>query len=383
MWNHIGQSPRTEWEKKTLLDGPSAGIFPRTFVTVRAHPFVDAGAGLHFATEDEANEGRRSPMSRTLVSVILLNHNSMTFIDPLFESLWSQTYRPVEVLLFDNGSVDGSVEYIRKRYGEVSIYEMGWNTGFSLPNNEGIRKAKGDYILTLNMDIVIERNFIEEMVSAIETNPRVGWVAGKMLKLTREGGKSPEIDCLGHHMARFRYATETDYSVPFRWEDYAVPRAVFGASACAALYRRAMLEDVALGGEYFDEDFFAFWEDVDLDWRAQQRGWMCLFTPLAVGYHVRGGSGLAGRPEIAACMLSNRFLTMVKNDRLAHLLRDMGPIARRTMRDLSRCLLDNPRALPRAVLRLIRLLPRMLRKRRAIKRGCLVSQAYIRSLVRS
>lgn len=352
-------------------------------MVAQEHPSVDIRAGLHPGTEHEASAERRGLMPGKLVSVILLNYNAITFIDPLFESLESQTYRPIEVLLFDNGSVDGSVEYVQGRYGEVSIYKMGRNTGFSLPNNEGIRKAKGDYILTMNMDVVIERSFIEEMVRAIETDPRVGWVAGKMLKLTREGEKSPEIDCLGHHMTRFRYATETDYSVPFHWADYAVPRPVFGASACAALYRRTMLEDVALAGEYFDEDFFAFWEDVDLDWRAQQRGWTCLFTPRAVGYHVRGGSGLIGKPELTACMLSNRFLTMVKNDRLVHLLRDMGPIARRTLRDLLVCLRDNPRALPLAAIRVIRLLPRMLSKRMTIKRRCLVSQAHMRSLIRS
>ena len=321
-------------------------------------------------------------MSKQLVSVILVNYNSMGFIQPLCESLSCQTYRPVEVLLFDNGSVDGSVEYLKRRHGEISIYEMGRNTGFSLPNNEGIRKAEGEYILTLNMDVVIEPDFIAEMVNAIETDPRVGWVAGKMLKLTCEGVKSDEIDCLGHHMARFRYATETDYSVPFRWEYYSTLRPVFGASACAALYRRAMLEDVAPDGEFFDEDFFAFWEDVDLDWRAQQRGWTCLFTPKAVGYHVRGGSGLGSRPEIAACYLSNRFLTMIKNDDLVHLAQDIWPIARRTARDLAVALRDNPRMLPIALFRVIRLLPRMARKRRAIKRRCPVSRAHIRSLIR-
>ncbi len=321
-------------------------------------------------------------MSEKLVSVILLNYNSMKFIDPLFESLRAQTHQPVEWLLFDNGSVDGSVEYVRKRYDEISIYEMGRNTGFSLPNNEGIRKAKGEYILTLNMDVVIERDFIAEMVSAIESDPRVGWVAPKMLKLTSEGTKSAEIDCLGHHMARFRYATETDYSMPFQWDDYASPRRVFGASACGALYRRAMLEDVALHGEFFDEDFFAFWEDVDLDWRAQQRGWVCVFTPKAVGYHVRGGSGVSGRPEIAACVLSNRFLTMAKNDDLLHVFQDIWPIAGRTMRDLAVCLLENPKALLLAAGRVLRLLPCMLRKRRAIRERRLVPPASIRSMIR-
>jgi len=322
------------------------------------------------------------PMPRTLVSVILLNYNAMRYIDPLLGSLQRQTYEPIEFLLFDNGSVDGSVGHVRRRYPEIAIYEMGRNTGFSLPNNEGIRKARGEYILTLNMDVVIEHDFVAEMVNAIETDPRVGWVAGKMLKLTPRGERSSEIDCLGHHMARFRYATETDYSVPFRWEDYASPRPVFGASACAALYRRAMLEDVAPDGEFFDEDFFAFFEDVDLDWRAQQRGWVCLFTPRAVGYHVRGGSGLARRPEIAACLLSNRFLTMVKNDDLLHVAQDIRPIARRVLRDVAVTLLDNPRALPLALVRVMRLLPRMLRKRTAIRRGRLVPPSVVRSMIR-
>ena len=123
-------------------------------------------------------------------------------------------------------------------------------------------------------------------------------------------------------------------------------------------------------------------EDVDLDWRAQQRGWICLFTPRAVGYHLRGGSGLSARPEIAACLLSNRFLTMIKNDDLVHIARDVWPIARRTMRDVAVCLLDNPRALPLAVLRVIRLLPRMVQKRKAVRRYRLVSPAYIRSMIR-
>ncbi|MBI2883476.1 MAG: glycosyltransferase family 2 protein [Candidatus Methylomirabilis oxyfera] len=321
------------------------------------------------------------PAAGTRVSIILLNYNSMRFIDPLLESLSRQTYGPFEILLFDNGSVDGSIAYVKRCRPEISVYEMGRNTGFSLPINEGIRRARGDYLLILNMDVVIEHTFIEAMVNAIETDARVGWVAGKMLKLTAQG-KSAEIDCLGHHMARDRYAKETDYSVPFRWEDYAAIRPVFGASACAALYRRAMLDDVAPDGEFFDEDFFAYFEDVDLDWRAQQRGWVCLYTPGAVGYHVRGGSGLSRQPEIAACQLSNRILTMLKNDDLGHILQDIRPITRRTLRDVAVCWLDNPRVLWRALVRVVRLLPRMMQKRRTIRKRRLVSPAYLRSMIR-
>src|SRR5207245_10562480 len=88
----------------------------------------------------------------------------------------------------------------------------------------------------------------------------------------------------------------------------------FRASACGPLYRRRMLDDLAVDGEIFDEDLFAYFEDVDLDWRAQQRGWRCVFTSAARGAHMRGGTGLHRRPEVAAVPLANRFLVMLKND---------------------------------------------------------------------
>jgi len=297
-------------------------------------------------------------------------------------SIFNQTYPAIEVLLFDNGSHDGSVEYVNTHYPAVQIIELGRNVGFSAPNNEGIRRAKGPYILTLNTDVVIEADFIDEMVKAIETtDENVGWVAGKMLKLT-SNGRTDEVDCLGHHMARSRYATETDYSRPFRWEDYSQYRFVFGASACGALYRREMLEDAAIHGEVFDEDFFAYFEDVDLDWRAQQRGWKCLFSPKAVGYHVRGGTGLIKRPEIAACYLSNRILVMIKNDEITHVLEDTWPIVRRFARDLVVTLMENPKAVLLALGRICRKTPGMLRKRRIIRRRRLVSTKYLRGLIR-
>jgi GT2 family glycosyltransferase len=237
-------------------------------------------------------------------------------------------------------------------------------------------------VLALNLDVELERNFIEELVKGIESNSGIGWAAGKMLKLTTQGKKTEEIDCLGHHFHRDRYAKETDYSQPFRWSDYSQLRYVFGASACAALYRKTMLEDVSLGNEYFDEDFVSYWEDVDLDWRAQLRGWRCIYVPNAVGYHVRGGSGLHSRPEIAAHNLANRFLIVIKNDESKHLLRDAAPFLIRTAEDMLFVLRINPLALPMALRLLLQETPRAIMKRRIIQRNRRVSSSYIRSLIR-
>jgi GT2 family glycosyltransferase len=318
---------------------------------------------------------------RGLVSVIIVNLNGLQFIEPLFTSIFEQTYPNLEVLFFDNGSTDISVEYVRREFPTVHVFELGENAGFSRPNNEGIRKSRGQYVLALNLDVELERNFIEELVKGIESDSEIGWAAGKMLKLT-SSGRSQEIDCLGHHFHRDRYAKETDHSQPFRWEDYSQSRYVFGASASAALYRRAMLEDIAIGNEYFDEDFIAYWEDVDLDWRAQLMGWKCIYVPSAVGYHVRGGSGLHKKPRVAAHFLANRFLLVVKNDELGHLLQDAVPFITRSASDLRLQLKNSPTSVPLAIGIFVRNLPRALMKRRTIQSKRSVKSSYIRSLIR-
>lgn len=319
-------------------------------------------------------------MITPIVTVILVNYNCRKYVDALFQSLKTQTMQNFEVLVFNNKSEDGSLEQIKAVCPEAQIYEMGFNAGFSKPNNIGIRNARGKYVLCLNFDVVLEDEFIAEMICAIESESRVGWVAGKMLKLQPDG-KSKNIDCLGHHMVRGRYAVESDYSKTFDWADYAVDRYVFGASACAALYKREMLEDIALNGEYFDEDFFAYYEDVDLDWRAQQRNWKCLFAPKAIGYHARYGTGLINVPHIAACYLANRIFMMLKNDFAAHFIDDFWPIFNRTKEEYLLYLKQNPQSVLLAIMRLVKYLPKMLKKRKHVKSTRLVPEGYVRSMI--
>ncbi len=321
-------------------------------------------------------------MSDVVVTVIMVNFNCLKYVDELFASLKSQTMQNFEVLVFNNKSEDGSLERIREVYPQAQIFDMGGNTGFSKPNNLGIRMSRGKYILCLNFDIVLEDDFISEMIRAVELDSRIGWVAGKMLRLAPEG-KSAGIDCLGHHMVRGRYAVESDYSKQFDWNDYAAERYVFGSSACAALYRKEMLEDIAINGEYFDEDFFAYYEDVDLDWRAQQRNWKCLYAPRAVGYHARYGTGLINVPNIAACYLSNRIFMILKNDINAHFFEDFWHIFYRTKDEYKLYLKKNPRSVMLAIGRVLKYLPRMLRKRKQIKENRSVPDSYIRGLIKN
>lgn len=322
--------------------------------------------------------GPEQYMTPRLVSVILVNVNCSSLIDLVFPSLLSQTYPRLEVLVVDNGSTDESCATIERRYPSTNVIRMGRNTGFSGALNEGIRRARGDYVLSLNFDVVLEPNFIAALVDVLERTPEAGWAAGLLRKLRPEG-IIESIDCNGHYWLPSRYCYGYDPAHP-EIDFYESERLVFGASGCAALYRRSMLDALALNGEVFDEDLFAYFEDIDVDWRAQQMGYRCVFTPSARGAHMRGGTGLSRRPEVAALLLANRFLVMVKNDEWRDVLRDATPIVRRTIRDVGMYLRDNPGALPLAGMRIVRLFPRMLKKRREIKSRRQVSTAYITSL---
>ncbi len=311
------------------------------------------------------------------VTVVLVNLDCGHLVDYVFPSLAAQTYRDLDVVVVDNGSRDGSRERIARDWPATRIVALGENTGFSHALNEGIRRTTGELVLSLNFDVVLEPEFVAALVAALDRHPEAGWAGGALRQLRPEGVVDA-IDCYGHYLLRSRYAygCDPDRRAPaaYRAESH-----VFGASACAALYRRRMLEDIALDGEVFDEDLFAYFEDVDVDWRAQQRGWRCVFTPAARGAHMRGGTGLERRPEFAALAPANRFLTMLKNDDVGAVLGDLGPIALRTIRDAA-MLTRRPPALRLAIARVVRLAPRMLAKRRRIRSRRTVTRAYLSAL---
>jgi GT2 family glycosyltransferase len=311
------------------------------------------------------------------VTVVLVNLDCGFLIDHVFPSLAKQTYDDLEIVVVDNGSTDGSAERILHEWPRTTVQRLGRNAGFSGALNAGVRGTASEFVLSLNFDVVLEPDFVAALVAALDAHPEAGW-AGGALKQLRGGAVVDAIDCYGHWMLPSRYAYGCD---PGRRSPEAYPAEfmVFGASACAALYRRRMLEDIAIDGEIFDEDLFAYFEDVDVDWRAQQRGWRCVFTPAARGAHTRGGTGLHRRPEVAALAPANRLLTIAKNDDVAGIARDLVPITLRTVRDAIG-LARRPPALRLAAARVVRLLPRMLKKRGAIRRRRAVSAAYLASL---
>jgi len=306
-----------------------------------------------------------------LVSVIILNWNGKELLLDCVDSALKQTYQPIELIVVDNASTDGSLALLKERYPDLRTVENQTNLGFSKSMNKGIGECKGDYIMPLNYDVILESNFVEEMVKSAEMRDEIGSVSGKLLRFNREGGRSI-IDSTGHILFRNRLSVNRGESEVDDGQ-YEEVEFVFGTCGAAPLYKREMLEDVKVDGEYYDEDFFAFWEDVDLDWRAQLRGWKCIYTPRAVAYHQRGGPTIRRSKIVELHNYKNRYLTMLKNDDPRGLLRVLPQLLFTELLKGGALLVRCPWAL-RGWVDVLRLLPSSLAKRRVVQRGRVIGR---------
>lgn len=262
---------------------------------------------------------KSSPDRVPLVSVVIPNWNGYRFLETCFQSLRRQTVRDVEVLLVDNASRDDSVAFTLSRFPEVRIEKLKRNTGFAGAVNTGIRVARGCYVALLNNDTEVHPRWLEELVAAMEAHPEAGFAASKMLDFSDR----TLIDGIGDGM--------TWYLRPYKMGclerdrgQYDTPREVFGACAGAAIYRREAFETVGL----FDEQFFAYLEDVDWSFRAQLAGLRCVTVPSAVVYHI--GSATSGResPFVRYLTTRNRIYLLAKNVPAPLLRRHLPKVAR-------------------------------------------------------
>jgi len=210
------------------------------------------------------------------ISVIVLNWNGKHFLEDCLSSLRRQTFRNFETILVDNGSTDGSVEYVRESFPEVIVEALPENLGFELGNLAGYNRASGELIVLLNNDTEVHPGFVEELHLASRRFPRAGSFATKMLYF--EDRQRIDICGAGITKAGSTVAFGRDKLDGPEWSE---AREVFAACAGAAGYRRKMIEDVG----FLDGDFFMAYNDLDLSFRAQLRGYPCVFVPNAIVFH--------------------------------------------------------------------------------------------------
>ncbi len=237
------------------------------------------------------------------VTIIIPNLNGRQHLAYCLPSLLEQRYRDYEIVLVDNGSTDGSIEFTQRSFPGVKIIASKRNLGFAGANNLAIRATTSPYIVTLNNDTRVDRNWLDEMVRVAERDQNIGMIACKILYMAEPhliDSAGLEIDLVG--MARNRY---NGLANPAETEPYEV----FCPAGAAALYKRAMLDEVGL----FDEAFFAYCEDMDLGWRARLMGWKCVYVPTAVVYHYHSATSGQGSQFKRYLLTRNRIWTVVKN----------------------------------------------------------------------
>jgi GT2 family glycosyltransferase len=222
-----------------------------------------------------------------------------------------------EVLVVDNAPGEGAPQLVAERFPGARLMAMPRNVGFPGAVNAGVREAGGDWILVLNNDTELQEDAIAELVRAGEASPGVGAVSPQI----RFAGPAETINSAGIEIDALGVATDRLLGqAPSASENG--PTEVFGASGCAALYRRAMLEDV--GG--MDESFFLYLEDVDLAWRARMRGWRSLYAPGAVVYHHHSATTRHGSRLKYFHSGRNRVRLLAKNAAREQLARKLLPI---------------------------------------------------------
>lgn len=294
---------------------------------------------------------------KVLISIV--TYNSARFIGRCLQGIGRQTYQNVSIAIIDNASMDNTVEVVRGAKLDLTLVKLDTNVGFCAAHNLAIDGSASDYVLVLNPDVFLTPEFLEEILKAFDIDSSVGSASGKLLRIGASFYSDPSPDPqssarIGQaggvgEASQEPYSNIIDstgiYFTPsqrhldrgsndFDQGQYERVEYVFGASGAAAVYRRAMIEDVKVNGQFFDEDFFAYREDADLAWRAQLLGWKCLYMPRAVAYHVRRvlpGNRAGLPPEINRHSVKNRFLMRIKNMDVSTYLKFFIPIM---LRDL-------------------------------------------------
>ncbi len=245
------------------------------------------------------------------ISVIIPNWNGRHWLPDCLAALRAQSFRDFETVLVDNGSTDGSPDWVRSNAPEVRILVMGRNTGFAGAANAGIRATAAPLVALLNTDTRADPGWLaalrDTLLASAET---VGAVCGKLLCMDRPD----RIENAGDSLSWQGAAEKRGHGEPAdRWNE---PGEIFSVCAGAALYRRALFEAVG----FFDESFFAYLEDVDLCLRGRLRGWTFRYEPRARALHAGHGSAI---PSV-------RYVRLVTANRLRLLLKNIpGPLLRR------------------------------------------------------
>ncbi|MDD5116445.1 MAG: glycosyltransferase family 2 protein [Candidatus Omnitrophica bacterium] len=266
------------------------------------------------------------------VSIIIVTSGSGDYLKAALASVKEQDYRNQETIVVDNSLNPQLPLAVNSLLPSARVCSNSRNLYYGASQNIGIMMSRGEFVLCLNDDVVLDRSFISQALKGFLLSDEIGMVSGKILRMD-----GLTLDSAGLFLTASYSAGERGYgridSGKFEKSGF-----IFGVSGAAAFYRRSMLEDIKSRGEYFDPALRMFYEDLDLAWRANKRGWKGYYIPSARAFHVRGGSWRPPRglnkpvarkyvsDQLHYELIKNRYLVILKNARLFALLLHLLPV---------------------------------------------------------
>ncbi|MFA5125794.1 MAG: glycosyltransferase family 2 protein [archaeon] len=252
------------------------------------------------------------------VSIIIVNWNGKKFLKNCLTAVFKQTYKNFDVYFVDNGSIDESSDYVKKNFPKVKIVQLDKNYGFAKGNNEGIKEAfkdkKMEYIVCLNNDTIVDKNWLKELVKTAESDKKIGMVSSKAYY---KGGKI--IQNAGFSLrSPFQMNTPNDESIGCNknWDYFVLKKdiEIFCPGGVAPLYKRKMLEELfKISNEFFDETFFAYAEDFDIGYRGRLFRWKAMLSANATLIHLHSQTFGKASEKKTFYIVRNSFLVVVKN----------------------------------------------------------------------
>jgi GT2 family glycosyltransferase len=245
------------------------------------------------------------------VSVVILNYNTKSFLEQFLDSVLATNYDNFEVVLADNGSTDGSCEFVRQTYPKVHIIELTENFGFTGGYNRALKQVEADYYVLLNSDVEVDSNWLKPMIQLVQSNPEIAAIQPKLLayhdkeRFEYAGASGGFIDKYGFPYCRGRVFENLEKDLG----QYDDNLQVFWASGAAMFINAKLYHEI--GG--LDEDFFAHMEEIDLCWRLQNAGHQVWVCPESVVYHVGGGTLQKSNPRKTYYNFRNGLILLLKN----------------------------------------------------------------------
>jgi hypothetical protein len=243
------------------------------------------------------------------VSIIIVSWNGKNWLEQCLESLYTQHYQNIEIIVVDNNSSDESVAFLKKKYPKVKTISNETNLGFAQANNVGLAQATGEYILFLNNDTKVTPDFLEPLVEVLKKNPHIGGVQSRIRLLEKPDYLDSVAAYLTFTGMIYHYGiAKKDQS------EYQKRIATFSAKGACMLFKKQVLDEVMVNNELFDSSYFAYFEETDMCHRVWLAGYHIVFEPKSLIYHQMGGTSTAMQNSfIQFHSFKNRINSYLKN----------------------------------------------------------------------